>query len=385
MRILILGGDGYLGWPTAMHLSRKGHEVAVLDNMIKRRWEAEVGAEPLLSIPTLHHRVRTWRNLTGNSIEVFISDLATNSRGIYNCLEQFQPEAIVHYAEQPSAPFSMLDRASCVETQQNNILGTLNLAFAMSSVCPEAHLVKLGTMGEYGTPNIDIEEGWLDVHHNGRSDRMLYPKKPGSFYHLSKVHDSHNLEFMCRIWGMRVTDLNQGVVYGLSTPETDLDPNLRTSFHYDAVFGTVLNRFLAMSVAGFPLTIYGAGNQTRGYLNINDTLRCVELAILNPAGEGEFRVFNQFTETFSVRDLADKVIEGARQIGIETSTQEITNPRVEAAEHYYQASNSGLMNLGLEPRFLSEDALVAMLESIIPHVDRIDAGSFQPSVRWRQR
>src|SRR5207302_9459050 len=191
-------------------------------------------------------------------------------------------------------------RGRAVQTQRNNVLGTLNVLHALTKYVPEAQLVKLGTMGEYGTPNIDIEEGWLDVELNGRSDRLPFPKMPGSFYHLSKVHDSHNIHFACRVWGLAATDLNQGVVYGIATDETELHPELRTSFHYDAVFGTALNRFCAQAVAGVPLTVYGAGGQKRGFLNIRDTLECVRLAAENPAERGEVRVFNQFTEVFSV-------------------------------------------------------------------------------------
>jgi len=385
MRVLILGGDGYLGWPTAMYLSAKGHEVALVDNMVKRYWEAEIGVEPLGPIRPLHIRVQRWQAETGKKIPVFIGDIAENHRFVYKVMDQFQPDAVVHYAEQPSAPFSMIDREKCLHTQRNNVLGTLNLMFAIQHTNPAIHIVKLGTMGEYGTPNIDIEEGWLELEHKGRCDRVLYPKKPHSFYHLSKVHDSANLEFSCRIWGMRVTDLNQGVVYGIDTDETRLHPDLATSFHYDAVFGTVLNRFVVQAVHGTPLTVYGKGGQTRGVLNIRDTLQCVELALLNPASSGEFRVFNQFTEQFSVFDLAQRVHRVAEEQGIAARIDHIANPRNEQEEHYYSAIHSALPALGLRPHLLEDAVIQHMLETAQTFKDRIDSSVLLPNVKWKQR
>jgi UDP-sulfoquinovose synthase len=384
MRIMILGGDGYLGWPTAMHFSAKGHEVAVVDNMLKRYWEAELGIEALRPVPSLYSRVRRWREMTGKQIELYIGDIAKNHRFLYGALEKFKPDAIVHYAEQPSAPFSMMDRGKCVETQINNVAGTLNLLFGLRHVCPDAHIIKLGTMGEYGTPNIDIEEGWLEVEHKGRKDRVLFPKKPGSFYHLSKVHDSHNLEFACRIWGCRVTDLNQGVVYGTDTDETLMDPGLPTSFHYDGVFGTVLNRFIVQAVHGLPLSVFGKGGQTRGFLNIRDTLRCVELAALNPADKGEFRVFNQFTEQFSVLDLADRVARVGNHRKLNVKIEHAANPRIEAEEHYYSPKHSALLSLGLQPHLLTDDVVDSMMTAVQEASDRIDTDVVQAAVKWRQ-
>jgi UDP-sulfoquinovose synthase len=385
MKVLVLGGDGYLGWPTAMHFSARGHDVVIIDNMVKRFWEAEAGVEPLVPTHTLHRRTAKWKAISGKEIGFVVADIAANPRALYKTLDAFRPEAIVHYAEQPSAPFSMMDRDKCVVTQTNNIAGTLNLMFGVRHACPDAHIVKLGTMGEYGTPNIDIEEGWLEVEHKGRRDRMLFPKKPGSFYHLSKVADSHNLEFACRAWGMRVTDLNQGVVYGTDTNETRLDPDLCTSFHYDAIFGTVLNRFVVQAVAGEPMTVYGKGGQTRGFLDIRDTLRCVELAVLNPADQGEFRVFNQFTEQFSVQQLAEKVTEVGRRLGLKPEIAHIENPRVEQEQHYYNAAHSRLLDLGLQPHLLGEDTIAGMIEHVKLHRDRIFPGFFKPDVRWNQR
>ena len=384
MRVLVLGGDGYLGWPTAMYLSSRGHDVSVCDNMIKRYWEAEVGVAPLEEVPTLHTRVRRWQELTVNTIELFVGDIAKNPRFVYRMFETFKPEGLVHYAEQPSAPFSMIDRDKCVQTQINNVAGTLNVLFAVQSMTPDCHIVKLGTMGEYGTPNIDIEEGWLRVTHNGRTDRMLFPKKPGSFYHLSKVHDSHNLEFACRVWGARVTDLNQGIVYGVQTDETTLNTDLRSSFHYDAIFGTVLNRFVAQAVSGIPLTVYGGGGQTRGFLNIKDTLRCVELALNNAAESGEFRVFNQFTEQFSVNDIAETVLRVGKERGLDITSVRIENPRIEMEDHYYNAQHSALGSLGLQPHLLTDGVVDHMFDYVADLKDRIDPRVVSPSVLWKQ-
>lgn len=383
MRILILGGDGYLGWPTAMHFSMLGDEVTMIDNFAKRQWELEEGIEPLLPIPTLHRRIARWKEVTGKTIRMKVGDLC-NHRFAYKLLEEVRPEAIVHYAEQPSAPYSMQDRHTAVYTQTNNVVGTLNLLFAMRRYCPNAHLVKLGTMGEYGTPNIDIEEGYITITHNGRTDTLPFPKQPGSFYHLSKVHDSHNITFACRIWKLAATDLNQGVVYGITTKETELDQDLRTSFHYDHVFGTVLNRFLVQAAVGVPLTVYGKGGQTRGFLNIRDTIQCVELAVRNPAKAGEFRVFNQFTEQFSVMDLANKVVEAGRRTGLNVAIDHLPNPRIEMESHYYNAKHSKLADLGLKPHLLTNDVLDHMLAIVRAHIDRVNRDIFLPTIQWAE-
>jgi UDP-sulfoquinovose synthase len=390
VRVVVLGGDGYLGWPTSLYFSARGHRVLIVDNFAKRRWETECGTQPLCPIPPLSERIQQWHtpHRLRNAIHPIAfrrCDLAHDYEGLVELLQDFAPNVLIHFAEQPSAPFSMKSRRSAVETQHNNVLGTLNLIFAMRDICPQAHLIKLGTMGEYGTPNIDIEEGWLDLEHNGRRDRVLYPKRPGSLYHLSKVHDSANLEFACRVWNLRVTDLNQGVVYGIATDEIDARDGLHTSFHYDAVFGTVLNRFIAQAVVGVPLTLYGKGNQVRGFLNIRDTLRCIELAALNPADPGEFRVFNQFTEQFSMRELANAVADAARPMGYAVEIANIENPRVEAEEHYYNARHQALHDLGLTPHLLDEDTLGSMIEAVARHRDRVDPLSLVPNIGWRKK
>jgi UDP-sulfoquinovose synthase len=383
MRILILGGDGYLGWPTALHLSQRGHDVAVLDNFARRAWDHELGAESLTPIRSLHERVAAWREVSGKTILPIVGD-ACDYTVLEPAVRDFRPEAVVHFGEQRSAPFSMIDRRHALMTQVNNVAGTLNLLYALADHAPNCHLVKLGTMGEYGTPNIDIEEGYITIEHKGRADTLPYPKQPGSWYHASKVHDSTNIHLACRIWGLRATDLNQGVVYGVETPETAMDDRLCTRFDYDGVFGTALNRFLVQAVAGIPLTVYGKGGQTRGFLDIRDTLACVELAILNPAEAGEFRVFNQFTEQFSVAGLAEAVREVAAEFGLDAAIEHLPNPRVEKEEHYYNAVNTHLLDLGLQPRFLSETLLESVMRVVMRHRDRIQPALIAPGVNWRR-
>ena len=382
MKILVLGGDGYLGWPTAMHFANRGCEVAVFDNFLKRKWELENGITGLLPIATLHERVKAFKDVTGRDIRLYVGDLL-NHRIIYNVLEEFEPEAIIHYAEQPSAPYSMLGRAMAIETQNNNVIGTLNLLFAIQHTKTKAHLIKLGTMGEYGTPNIDIEEGYIEIHHKGRSERLPFPKMPGSFYHLSKVHDSNNIMFACRIWGLKATDLNQGVVYGIETEETRLHPKLITNFHYDEIFGTALNRFCVQAVIGHPLTVYGKGNQSRGFLNIIDTLQCVQLAAENPPQNREMRVFNQFTEVFSINQLAELVVRCAEKIGLSTQIQNVANPRIEMEEHYYNPVHINLSALGLEPHYLEETLIESMLAQIKMHKEQIREETIRMNVQWK--
>ena len=384
MKILILGGDGYLGWPTAMHFSSAGHTVAVVDNFLRRAMATELGAGSLTPIQSLQERVLAWSEVSGKQIMSYVGDLA-DPAFVDRIFTEFTPDAIVHYGEQPSAPYSMIDRKHAVETQRNNVEGTLNVLFAMRDVAPEAHLVKLGTMGEYGTPDIDIEEGFIEITHKGRSDTLPFPKLPGSMYHLSKVHDSHNIHFACRIWGLRSTDLNQGVVYGIRTDETDLDDRLCTRFDYDEVLGTALNRFCVQAVVGYPLTVYGKGGQTRGFLNIIDTLQCVRLAVENPAAAGEFRVFNQFTEQFSVRDLAERVQRVAGAMGINVTVDKVTDPRIEAEEHYYNATHTKLLELGLQPHLLTDEVVAHLIETIQRYKDRILLRPIAPKTKWDPR
>ena len=379
MRILVLGGDGYLGWPTALHLSNLGHDVAVNDNFARRGYDVEMGVESLVPIVALDERVSAWAELSGKRIATYIGDLC-DARFVHEMVGDFRPETIVHFGEQRAAPYSMIDQAHAVYTQTNNVVGNLNVMYAIADLDRDIHLVKLGTMGEYGTPNIDIEEGWLDVEHNGRRDRVLYPKRPGSFYHLSKVHDSHNIEFGCRIWGLRATDLNQGVVYGADTEQTKLDPRLATRFDYDGVFGTVLNRMVIQAVLGHPLTVYGDGSQTRGLINIVDTVECIRLAAEQPADRGEFRVFNQMTESLSIRQIAETV---RSEFPGEATIEYVENPRVELEGHYYNVRHSRLEELGLTPTLLSMALIDHLFDIVEAHKERVDLSAIMPTVSWR--
>jgi UDP-sulfoquinovose synthase len=381
MKICVLGGDGYCGWATALYLSKKGHEVSIVDNFARRAWDHELGVQTLTPIQPLANRLRIWQELTGKRIELFVGDI-TDHDFLASTIEQTKPDAVVHFAEQRAAPYSMIDRKHAVFTQVNNVVGTLNLLFAIREIVPDCHLVKLGTMGEYGTPNIDIEEGYIRIEHNGRSDVLPFPKQPGSFYHLSKVHDSHNIMFACKIWRIRATDLNQGVVYGTTTEEVALDESLVNRFDYDEVFGTVLNRFCVQAAMGHPLTVYGKGGQTRGFLDIRDTVRCIELACANPAAPGECRVLNQFTEQFSVLDLAHMVQQAARELGMPVEIDHLPAPRVEAEQHYYNAKHSKLIDLGLQPHYLSDSLLDSLMNIAIKYRDRIDTSTFLPQIRW---
>jgi UDP-sulfoquinovose synthase len=383
MKILVLGGDGYCGWPTSLHLSDAGHEVVIVDNFVRRTIDHELGAQSLTPIADPKERVWAWQEISGQTIGLEFGDLL-DWEFVSEIMQRHQPDAVVHFAEQRAAPYSMIDRRHAVYTQYNNVIGTLNLLFAIQEVMPDCHLVKLGTMGEYGTPNIDIEEGYIEIEHNGRRDTLPYPKMPGSWYHLSKVHDSHNIHFACKIWGTRATDLNQGVVYGTVTPQTERDPRLINRFDYEEVFGTVLNRFCIQAAIGHPLTVYGRGGQTRGFLDIRDTVRCVELAILNSPERGEFRVFNQFTEEFSVGELAQMVVDAAGKFGIEARVENVPNPRVEKEQHYYNAKHTKLLDLGLEPHYLSDSLLDSLLNIAVEYRDRVDVDHIMPQVNWRK-
>ncbi len=388
MKVLVIGGDGYCGWATALYLSNQGYEVGILDSMIRRHWDMQLKVETLTPIAPIQQRIQRWKDLSGKTIDLYIGDI-TNYDFLSKTLRQFEPESIVHFGEQRSAPFSMIDREHAVMTQVNNVVGTLNILYAMKEDFPDSHLVKLGTMGEYGTPNIDIEEGYITIEHNGRKDTLPYPKQPGSYYHLSKVHDSHNIHFACKIWGLRATDLNQGVVYGVALiglldQEIITDKILINRLDYDGVFGTALNRFCIQAAIGHPLTVYGKGGQTRGFLDIRDTVRCMEIAIANPAEAGKFRVFNQFTEMFSVADLATMVQKAGKTMDLDVKISNLENPRVELEEHYFNAKNTNLLDLGLEPHYLSDSLLDSLLNYAIQYKHRVDKDHILPKVSWRR-
>ena len=382
MRVLIMGGDGYLGWPTAMCFAAKGHEVCVIDNYLKRTLALQTSSEALIPTPDLNERASIFEAVSGYKIRVEIGD-CTDYRTVERLFQEFKPEAVVHYAEQPSGPYSMIGPNEAKLTLNNNLNATFNLIWAVMEHAPNCHIIKLGTMGEYGTPNIDIEEGWIEIEHKGRKDKFLFPRAAGSLYHTTKILDTDLLWFYVRTFGIRVTDLMQGPVYGLSTDEADLDERLLPNFHYDDIFGTVVNRFLVQAVAGVPLTVYGKGGQVRGYLNLKDTLQCVELAMNKPAKHGELRILNQFTETFSVNELADQVQRVGNQMGLNVCVKSIPNPRKEAEDHYYNPTHSGLIELGLEPHYMTDEVVSAMLEKVIHYKSHIDTGKIMPRFRWK--
>ena len=383
MRVLILGGDGYIGWPTAMRLSAAGHEVMAADNYLRRDLMRERDCGALFEVPLLHERARLWRERSSHEVAVRIGDL--NDWGFMSeTVAAFAPEAIIHYAEQPSAPYSMIDRRAADLTLRNNLGVTFNVIYAMAEHAPDAHLVKLGTMGEYGTPDIDIEEGWITIQHKGRSDRFLFPRAAGSLYHTTKVLDTDLLWFYVRTWGLRVSDLMQGPVYGLATAENEGDPQLSSFLNYDEIFGTVLNRFMVQAAAGHPLTVYGEGGQTRGYLNLIDALQCVQLAVENPAGEGELRVLNQFVETFSVNDLAERVRASGERLGLAVEVRSMPNPRKEMERHHYNPVHTGLLDLGLKPTPLTDEITDAMMALILRHRHGIVPERIVRGVRWRR-
>jgi len=381
MKILVLGGDGYLGWPTAMHLSTRGHDVLVVDNYLRRRLCQAEDVEPLHEVPNLRERCQTWEARSGNRISLSVGDLR-DWDVVCDVFSSFEPEAVIHYAEQPSAPYSVHSRRAAQLTLHNNLGVTFNLIYAVREFNPSIHIVKLGTMGEYGTPNIDIEEGWLPVIHKGRKHTFLYPRQASSLYHTTKIMDTDLLWYYVRMWNLRVTDLMQGPVYGIRTTENEGRAGLVPFFNYDELFGTVVNRFVVQAACGHPLTIYGSGGQTRGYINLKDTLNCVRLSIEHPAKAGELRIFNQFTETFSVKELAQRVQRVGDGLGLSVSLKHISNPRKEAQEHYYNPAHTGLLDLGLEPHFLTDDVLSELIEYVLRFKKQIRKDRIYRGTRW---
>lgn len=367
MKILILGANGYTGEPVAKYLSSKGHEVAAVDSYYKKHLMGSMGIKPLVEPGTMN------KALKDHNITIIEADISQNN-ALDEIIRKCDPDTIIHLAQNPSAPYSMAGEDEAFDTMFNNLGVNMRLIYAVKKHNPNIHIIKLGTLGEYGCPNTPIPEGWFDCEYKGRTDKMLFPKKPHSIYHLSKVHDSDALAFSARVWGLRVTDLNQGFVYG------DYDNN---RFTYDAIFGTVLNRFMVQAVAGIPLTVYGKGGQTRGALHIKDTLQCIELAAENPAKAGEFRVFNQFTEQFSINSLAEKVKLAGNFMGYRVSINHIDNPRHELEDHFYKAENTSLMDLGLKPHLLTNERLAQMIQFVDKHKDKIDIGQIQPKIRWQ--
>ena len=392
--ILILGGDGYLGWPTAMYFSIRGHKVTVVDNYFRRNACKELDTGMLYPVPSLLERAKIWHKITGKEIKVIVGDLNEPDlmRGLFNGKIKYNwslnnkftgiPETVVHYAEQPSAPYSLIDYKHADITLINNLRVTNNLMWALRDYAPETHVVKLGTMGEYGTPNIDIEEGWIEIEHKKRKDKFLFPRQGSSIYHTTKIMDTDLFWFGVRIWGLKVTDLMQGPVYGIETEETKIDESLNTIFNYDEIFGTVINRFIVQAVSGYPLTVYGKGGQTRGYLNIKDTLQCVYKSALSPAKAGELRIFNQITETFSVKDLAKKIFKVGNERDHNVKIDHIENPRKESESHYYNPVYQGLLNIGVKPNFLTDEVVNSIFKIVEKYSKNIRKDVIFRGIKW---
>ena len=383
MNIIILGADGYLGWPMTMRLANQNHNVLAVDNYFRRLIAKETDSEALIEGSNLHVRKELFENKFKKSFKIKIGD-CTDYLFLTEIINDFQPDTVIHFAEQPSAPYSMIDYSSAKKTLDNNIHSTFNLIWAIKNIKPECHIIKLGTMGEYGTPNIDIEEGWLNVEHNGRKEKFLYPRQAGSLYHTTKVLDTDLLWFYVRTHNLRVTDLMQGPVYGLFTEETIVDDNFLPNFHYDDIFGTLVNRFITQAVAGIPLTVYGDGGQTRGYLNLKDTLKCIELSISNPAKKGELKIMNQFTEQFTVNEIAERVKKVSEINGFKCDIKKISNPRKELENHYYNAKHSKLIDLGLNPTFMTNEALSEIFKKVAKKKELIREEIAIPRIKWNR-
>ena len=392
MRIVILGLDGYIGYPLTLDLLTQGHEVVGLDNG-SRRARAQ---DSLTPIETLNERDTHLRNFPNYRGFCLMSLGRAHPSYLRNFLAEEKPDVIIHLAEQPSAAWSMIDPFYASDTQFENVIGTLHLLWAMKEECPEAHLIKLGTMGEYGTPNCDIPEGfipskpcaWTADMAGGSLIRacpmrgLPFPKLAGSFYHLSKVHDTNNIHFSCRTWGLRSTDIMQGVVFGLNDFVNEVEI---TRFDYDQYFGTVINRFCAQAISNHPLTIYGYGGQIRGYLPLKDSIQCLNLIIDNPPSEGEYRIFNQFENIYSVNDLANEVQQAALMLGIEVGLAYLNNPRevVELENHYYNPDHQKLFDLGYEPTKDIRAEIIKLINQLMPYRKAVKPSVIIPTTTWR--
>lgn len=383
MRIFIPGLDGFLGWSLAQHLAARGHEIAGADIFFRRQWVEEMGSCSAIPIASMVERLSSFKKRFGKPLHFWEGDLRDYSL-VEKIFKEFQPDAIVHLGECPSAPYSMMDVHHTVFVQNNNITSTTNLLYAMRDICPDAHLVKLGTMGEYGTPNMDIPEGFFEVEFRGKRATVPFPRAAGSWYHWSKVHGSNNVMFACKIWNLSATDIMQGVVFGTRTAAMGADDSLATRLDFDQCFGTAVNRFCCQAVIDHPLTPYGKGHQRRGFLPLRDSMQCLTLALENPAKQGEYRVFNQFEEIYDVTELALKVQKVAAKLGMDVEINNLENPRNELEDHYYQADHQHLLDLGYRPTHDVEAEIEIMLMDLRKHRERIYARreTLIPDVRW---
>lgn len=383
MRVFIAGIDGYLGWPLAQYLAARGHEVGGVDGYQRRQWVSEMGSQSATPILDMEHRKRAYEDVWGMNLWFREGDL-TDWEFVRDSVSDFRPEAIVHLGECPSAPYSMIDLQHTVFVQNNNIVGTLNILHAMRDITPNAHLVKLGTMGEYGTPNVDIPEGFFEIEYQGRKDVMPFPRQAGSWYHWSKVHDSNNVMFACNMWGLRSTDIMQGIVFGTSFDEKQTDERLITRVDFDQAFGTIINRFCCQAIINHPLTPYGNGGQKRSFIPLKDSMQCLTLVVENPPDSAEYRVFNQFQSVFTVKELALKVCEVASEIGFDVKITNLENPRIESEDHYYNPKHQALLDLGYQPTEDIDKEVMIMLEDLMKYRDTIEANKdvLIPDVHW---
>ena len=376
---MIFGADGYLGWSTAFSLSQDVSDLILIDNLSKRKYMRKLKRYPLVSIPKYSSRLHLMNdkcNVSCHKID------CTNYMDTHNIIKKYKPDSVIHFAEHPSAPFSMLNSEYSWETLRNNLKSTYNILNSIRLICPKTHIIKLGTMGEYGTPNIDIEEGWLNIRHNKRSDTFLYPRQGSSLYHTSKIMDTDLIWFYTRMFNLRCTDLMQGPVYGIYPTQSSTEKDV-PMFTYDDIFGTVLNRFIVQSIINKPLTIYGSGNQIRGYINIQDSVECIKIALKNKPKPGHLEIYNQFTEQFSVSQLASLVKKSMKTIGYNVKLKKMKNPRIESEEHYYNAKHSNLRKLGLKPTKLTEDVIIDIAQYCIKHKSNIRHETINPKIKWK--
>ena len=383
MRVLICGVDGYLGWSLARHLAARGHEIAGIDDHSRRRWVAEMSSDSALPIASMTDRLHVYKETFGRELLFTEGDLKDYSI-VERVFREFEPEAVVHLGECPSAPYSMIDVHHATEVHNNNVGSTFNLLFALRDLAPEAHLLKLGTMGEYGTPNVAIPEGFFEIEYRGRPDKLPFPRQANSFYHWSKVSGSNHVMFASKIWGLPATDVMQGVVFGTRIDKSDDDERLLTRLDFDQCFGTAINRFSCQAVIGHPLTLFGKGGQKRGFLPLRDSMQCLTLALENPPEHGEYRVFNQFEEVYNLTQLALKVQRAAAGLGMEVEVRSVENPRTELEDHFYEPDHHNLLNLGYKPAHTVETEITFMLEDLQKYSDRIEMHRdvFMPDVRW---
>jgi UDP-sulfoquinovose synthase len=386
VKIFIAGVDGYLGWSLAQYLAARGHDVAGADAFFRRRWVAEMNSWSATPILSIDERLEAFRERFGKELRFSEVDLR-DYEAVEHLLWEFQPDAVVHLGECPSAPYSMIDVHHASFVQTNNVVSTFNLLFAMKDLLPDAHLLKLGTMGEYGTPNVDIPEGFFEVEYRGRTDRMPFPRQAGSWYHWSKVAGSNNIMMACKLYGLRATDVMQGVVFGTRIDEMGGDERLRTRLDFDECFGTAINRYCCEAVIGHPVTPYGKGHQKRGFLPLRDSMQCLTLALENPPVAGEYRVFNQFEEVYDLTELAQKVAKVARSVGLNVEVRNVENPRRELEEHYYNPDHQRLLDLGYRPTHDVEAELRIMLTDLLRYQGRIEQRkeALIPNVRWDGR